>query len=286
MKAPKATTILLNDLRPGEFAGRKNQHSLDNPVVYSYLEYKRAGSIFPPLKVTKDYVIIGGNHREEMYRLFFKDGNPPIDVIMYDISWDDSTDAERQVIKDLAFADNWHPESGKPLDFAGVKTNVEQHIILDEDDATVMATLGPVYGVKIVRRALNAVHQAILQESLNHARRLVKSGMPPKKAIIAAKLPSNTDPETLKSDGKRDPKVRVQKISKSATACGSAWRRQLTDTTDYFLAKAITQEALLSVVDAMDRAAAGLQRQARAARTLTLETISENAKRLRFAASV
>jgi hypothetical protein len=280
----KPGKVLLSELRDGEFAGRKDQQKTDSTTVYSYLECKRAGSVFPPLKVTKDHVIIAGNHRHAMYHLFYKDENPLIDVVVYDISWDDSDDFAKQVIKDMAFADNWDPGNGKPLDYSGVKANVEQHVMLDKTDAKIMEDLGPTYGALIVRRALNAVRQALLQENLNHARRLVKAGMPPKKAVVAACLPSNTDPDTLTPDGKRgDPKVRTQKITKAGAACGDKWGYQLDQATDFFRAKSITQEALLSVVDAMDRAAATLLRQAQRSRRLTLETIAENAKRLRFA---
>ena len=49
--------------------------------------------------------------------MFFKDENPPIPVIMYDVAWDEATADEQQALKDLAFADNWNPKSGRPLDF-------------------------------------------------------------------------------------------------------------------------------------------------------------------------
>lgn len=274
------TQVHLDELRPGELAGRGKQ-STDSTLTYSYLECKRAGAEFPPMKVTKDLVIIAGNHRDEMYRLFYKNENPLITVIMYDVEWDGASDEVQQEIRDMAFADNWHPETGKPLDFSGVKRNVQQHATLDRTDAQIMSDLGPTYGPKLVRRAVTTVRQAILQEKLNYARRLVKEGVSARKAITTAGLPTNTDPETLKDCGKRDIKVRTQQLIKAGTSCGNKWNYQLEQATDFFLAKSITQEALLSVVDAMDRAVQSLGRQASRSRRLALETIKENAQRLR-----
>lgn len=273
--------VHLSELREGETAGREKQ-SPDMKLVHSYLEYKRAGADFPPMKVTKDNVIFGGLHRYEMYKLFFKDTDPLLDVEVFDIVWDDSSDQKRQKIRDMGFADNWNPETGKPIDFSGVKRNVEQHVVgLDESDNQVMSILGPTYGAKLVRRAIGIVRQAQHQESLNYARRLVKAGMPPAKARDRANLPANTDIDLLKEGRSMQPRIRTQQITKAGTSCQNKWQYQLEQATDLFNAQSISQESLLSVVDAMDRAAATLQRSAARSRRLTLEVIAEKAQRLR-----
>jgi hypothetical protein len=272
--------IRLSDLREGETAGREKQ-SPDMKLVHSYVECKRAGAEFPPIKTTKDRVIFAGLHRYEMYKLFYKDEDALIAVEVYDIPWDDATEEERQKVRDMGFADNWHPETGKPIEFSGVKRNVEQHVGLDEPDSQIMSTLGPTYGVKLVRRAINIVRGALAQEAMNYARRLVSNGMPPTKARDKVGLPANTDLELLKAARNKQPRVRNQHITKAGTSCQNKWQYQLEQATDLFNAQSISQEALLSVVDTMDRAAATLQRSAARSRRLTLEVIAEKAKRLR-----
>ena len=171
----------------------------------------------------------------------------------------------------------------KPLDFSGVKRNVEQHIVgLEETDNQVMSVLGPIYGAKLVRRAIQIVRQALYQEGLNYARRLVKSGMPPAKARTKAGLPSTTELELLKGAEGPGHRVRTQQVTKAGTSAQKKWQYQLEQATDLFNAQSISQETLLSVVDAMDRAAATLQRSAARSRRLTLEVIAEKAQRLRY----
>ena len=106
------TPVRLSELREGETAGREKQ-SPDMKLVHSYLEYKRAGAEFPPMKATKDYVVFAGLHRYEMYKLFFKDEDPLLDVEIYDILWDEASDADRQRVRDMGFADNWNTDAGK-----------------------------------------------------------------------------------------------------------------------------------------------------------------------------
>jgi len=275
--------VRLSELREGEIAGREKQ-SPDMKLVNSYLEYKRAGAEFPPMKATKDLVVFCGLHRYEMYKLFYGNEDPLLTVEIYDIKLDDATDAQRQEIRDLGFADNWNPASGKPLDFSGVKRNVEQHIGLEESDTQIMSKLGPTYGVKLIRRAITVVRGAIAQENINHARRLVVAGLSPAKARDKAGLPSNTDLEALKPGGDGRPRVRTQQVIKAGTSCQNKWQYQLDKATDMFNAGSVSQESLLSVVDAMDRAAATLQRTSARSRRLTLEVIAEKAKRLRHGA--
>ena len=104
--------------------------------------------------------------------------------------------------------------------------------------------------------------------------------MPLPKALADAKLPKDTDPKLI-TEGREQRGGRPHQVTKAAESCSKKWKYNLDNATDLYLAKSSSQNQLLSIVDAMDRGAELLRRQAARSRRLALEVIAENAKRLR-----
>jgi hypothetical protein len=278
----KDTLVNVNELRTGDCSGRDSQ--IVSPKHVSELrDILLSGQEFTTkIEATSDLVVFAGLNRTEAYLQYFGKKQVPYDaqvavIRVWNISYDNGSEADHQWIEARAFATNAEQPSVLPLTAHDLRWRAGVLLEQGYSESDIIKNMHPLSRYRI-KQAVDSYRKSKAHTLLSYAIKLRDDGMSEAKAKTSAGLPEDTI--LPKKGEKKSDRDRLHKVGTTTDATAQSWATMATKRITRYKRDGRGQNDLRQMAQTLKAAASVLSRKADDVEAQVNRAIEERAGRM------